>query len=35
MLIGLLNDSQEGIREAATNALRDIDPDAAAKAGVK
>jgi HEAT repeat protein len=35
MLIGLFNDSQQGIREAATNALREIDPDAAAKAGVK
>jgi hypothetical protein len=35
MLIGLLNDPQEGIRDAATNALRDIDPDAAVKAGVQ
>jgi hypothetical protein len=35
MLIGLLKDSQQYIREAATNALRDIDPDAAAKAGVQ
>ncbi len=35
MLIGLLNDPQQGIRDAATNALRDIDPDAAAKAGVQ
>jgi hypothetical protein len=35
MLIGLLSDPQQGIREAATNTLRNIDPDAAAKSGVK
>jgi hypothetical protein len=35
MLIGLLKDSQEGVRDAATNAVRQIDPDAAAKAGVQ
>jgi HEAT repeat protein len=35
ILIGLLNDPQQGIREAATNALKNIDPEAAAKAGVK
>jgi HEAT repeat protein len=35
ILIGLLNDREKGIREAATNALREIDADAAAQAGVK
>jgi hypothetical protein len=35
MLIGLLRDPQEYIRDAATNALKEIDPDAAAKAGVQ
>jgi hypothetical protein len=35
MLIGLLNDPEQNIRGSATNALRKIDPDAAAKAGVK
>jgi hypothetical protein len=35
LLIALLNHPQQGIREAATNALKKIDPDAAANAGVK
>jgi hypothetical protein len=35
MLIGLLSDGEQAIREAATNALREIDPAAAAEAGVK
>ncbi|HEV7927369.1 MAG TPA: HEAT repeat domain-containing protein [Verrucomicrobiae bacterium] len=35
MLIGLLNDPVSDIRDAATNALRCIDPDVAAKAGVQ
>jgi hypothetical protein len=35
ILIRLLDDPQEWLRNAATNALKDIDPDAAAKAGVK
>jgi HEAT repeat protein len=34
-LVELLDDPEQGIRGAATNALREIDPDAAAKAGVK
>ena len=34
-LLRLLNDEQEGIRSEATNSLRMIDPEAAAKAGVK
>jgi len=35
LLVELLNDPQQGIREAATNSLREIDSEAAAKAGVK
>jgi hypothetical protein len=35
MLLGLLNDPQEGVRNAATNALKNIDLEAATKAGVK
>ena len=35
LLLRLLSDAQEGIRSEATNALRMIDPEAAAKAGVK
>jgi HEAT repeat protein len=34
-LIGLLTDSEAYIRHDASNALKEIDPDAAAKAGVK
>jgi HEAT repeat protein len=34
-LIPMLNDSNALIRSAATNALKAIDPEAAAKAGVK
>jgi len=34
MLIGLLNDPEAFIRVATTNALKNIDPGAAAKAGV-
>jgi HEAT repeat protein len=34
-LIELLNDSDEAMRFAATNTLRAIDPEAAAKAGIK
>jgi hypothetical protein len=35
ILISLLNDPHMSIRSAVTNALKKIDPDAAAKAGVK
>jgi len=31
----LLNDPNNNIRQLATNALKQIDPEAAAKAGVK
>jgi HEAT repeat protein len=35
VLLRLLNDAHEGIRSDATNALKAIDPEAAAKAGVE
>ena len=35
ILSGLLNGPEEAIRDAATHALRSIDPDAAANAGVQ
>ena len=34
-ILELLNDNEANIRVAATNALKQIDPDAAAKAGAK
>ena len=34
-IIGLLSDASESVRMSATNALREIDPAAAAKAGVR
>jgi HEAT repeat protein len=34
-LVGMLNDQDEFARDAGTNALKAIDPEAAAKAGVK
>ena len=35
IVLKFLDDSQPYLRRAATNALRQIDPEAAAKAGVK
>ena len=35
MLLAFLADRDAGIRRAATNALRQADPEAAAKAGIK
>jgi hypothetical protein len=35
MLVGALNDTYVTVRQAATNALLKIDPEAAAKAGVQ
>jgi HEAT repeat protein len=34
-LLELLNDERESVRSDATNALIQIDPEAAAKAGIK
>lgn len=35
LILGLLNDASESVRMSATNALQEIDPVAAAKAGVR
>jgi HEAT repeat protein len=34
-LVGLLSDANPFVRDAVSNALKEIDPEAAAKAGVK
>ena len=35
VLLQMLNDPESSVRREATNALKTIDPEAAAKAGVK